>query len=249
MDERDYPTEAYYEGDGKLWWDRTASDGPRGATGAIPRVASYLTWNVLLDETFTTAQLRKVLGINDEHFQRRLRGLRELGWRYRTSKEDPSLGEECVLEQYGWWPGSDAPRPAKTAISDAVRREVFLRDGSRCVICGLAAGEAYEDGSRATMTLGHVKANALGGANAPENLRTECRRCNESVRWNTGSTTDPEAVVVAVRELPLADRRQLRSWIATGQRTRSRLDKVYDQVRLGGPEVQALVSEYLSSLS
>src|SRR5699024_10761930 len=102
MEQREYPPEAYCD-DGRLWWDRKFGDGPRGADGSVPRMASWLRWNVELNGRFTTRAMREALGVDHEHFQRRQRELREkLGWKYLSSKEEPSLGDECILLEYGW---------------------------------------------------------------------------------------------------------------------------------------------------
>lgn len=245
---RSYPPEAYCPLDNKLWWERGKDDGPVGACGSVPRMASWLRWNVELGQRFSTRELRTILGINDEHFQRRQRELRDLGWQYISAKEDPSLGEECELIAYGWWPGQ-GPRPRKSTISSKLRRQVFERDGSRCVICGRAAGETYEDGSHVVLTAGHVVAQSHGGLARLDNLQTECRRCNESARADTGTAADPRAVLESVKALKFVDRMELLGWLKRGSRTRSQLDHVYDDVRLGGPAVRQAVMLYLEQLS
>ncbi|MBW3068328.1 HNH endonuclease [Actinomyces sp. 594] len=241
-----YPPDAYAN-DGVLWWEQHDQKIVPGSKGSLPRMAAWLRWNVKPGQRFSTRELRSVLGIDQEHFQRRQRELREYGWRYLSAKEDPSLGEQCELLEYGWWPG-EGPRPRRQAISAKVRRQVFERDGGRCVICGRAAGEYYEDGSRVVLTAGHVVANAHGGSASLDNLRTECRKCNESARADTGTAADPKAIVEAVRSLKRADQRVLLEWIRRGQRSRSNLDHVYDRVRLSGPAAKKAVVEYLQEL-
>ncbi|WP_081610288.1 HNH endonuclease [Corynebacterium doosanense] len=244
---KDYPVEVYHPGAGKLWWELTKEDGVAGAWGVKPRMASWLRWNVGIGERFTTRQLREALGSDHEHFQRRQRELRDWGWKYLSSNEEPALGEDCILEKYGWWPGESTKAP-QTAISGKVRRLVFERDGGRCVLCGRAGGEPYEDGSVAVLTAGHVVPNALGGRSTLDNLRTECGRCNETARADTGSVADPGAVTQSVKALKKSERLELLEWIRRGQRSRTRLDHVYDDYRLGGPIVQDAVREYLESV-
>ncbi|WP_194785185.1 HNH endonuclease [Actinomyces haliotis] len=243
----DYPSSAVAP-DGKLWWDEHDQKIVPGTKGALPRMAAWLRWNVKPGERFSTRELRSVLGgMTQEHFQRRQRELRDYGWKYLSAKEDPSLGEECELLEYGWWPG-EGRRPGRSSISAKLRREVFERDGRRCVICGRAAGEEYEDGGRVVLTAGHVVANSHGGVASLDNLQTECRRCNESARADTGTPLDPAAVLEAVRNLKRAEKSTLLDWLSQGQRTRSKLDAVYDQVRLGGPQVRTAVVDYLMEL-
>ncbi|WP_165241830.1 HNH endonuclease [Corynebacterium lizhenjunii] len=240
--DQEYPVEAYAP-DGTLWWKSSI----RGATGAVPRMASWLRWNVELGGRFSTRQLRDTLDISNEHAQRRQRELRDYGWEYLSAKEEPSLGEECILEKYGWWPG-EGQRPKRDTISAKVRRQVIERDGGRCVLCGRAAGEKYEDGSVVVLTAGHIKANSHGGAASLDNLQTECRVCNEPARADTGSASEPEAGVEQVKNLKKADRLELLAWIRSGRRSRSNLDRAYDAYRLGGPLVQEAVRSYLEKV-
>ena len=53
-------------------------------------------------------------------------------------------------------------------IPEAVRREVFRRDGGRCAACG----------SDELLQFDHVIPVALGGASTPENLQLLCAPCN-----------------------------------------------------------------------
>ena len=73
---------------------------------------------------------------------------------------------------------SPARRPRKGGgydsswIRPTTRLAIYLRDGLGCVYC-------TEDWSRTDgMTLDHVIPRLLGGGNAPENLVSACRRCN-----------------------------------------------------------------------
>jgi hypothetical protein len=53
-------------------------------------------------------------------------------------------------------------------IPDAVRRQVFIRDGGRCVQCGADSPLHYD----------HILPFSRGGANTVENIRVLCQRCN-----------------------------------------------------------------------
>lgn len=63
-----------------------------------------------------------------------------------------------------------APIPAHIGanVLPSVRKEVFERDGHRCVKCG-----ATDD-----LTLDHIRPRSMGGNHDKTNLRTYCRRCN-----------------------------------------------------------------------
>lgn len=239
-----YPDDAYEPTTGKLWWEIQKADGIKGAWGVMPRMASWLRWNVEIGEYFTTRQLREALDTDHEHAQRRQRELRNNGWEYLSSKEEPSLGENCQLLKYGWWPGL-GPREKGDVINAKMRAMVFKRDGSRCVLCGRAAREKYEDNTTVTLTVGHIKPRSQGGRATLDNLRTECNRCNETLRADTGSIIDPWAVVESVKNLKKAERLELLTWIRQEHRSRTALDRIYDDVRLGGTAVENAVMEYL----
>jgi hypothetical protein len=60
--------------------------------------------------------------------------------------------------------------PRREAIPEDVRREVFRRDGGRCVACGSAELLQFD----------HVIPVALGGASTPANLQVLCAPCNRA---------------------------------------------------------------------
>lgn len=62
----------------------------------------------------------------------------------------------------------EAGGPRREPIPEAVRREVFRRDGGHCVNCG----------SDELLQFDHVIPVALGGASTPENLQLLCAPCN-----------------------------------------------------------------------
>lgn len=72
-------------------------------------------------------------------------------------------------------------RPRKTrgtkegAVSQAVRREVFERDGAQCTY---VSPDGERCPARSMLELDHVVPKALGGADVAENLRVRCRPHN-----------------------------------------------------------------------
>jgi 5-methylcytosine-specific restriction endonuclease McrA len=60
--------------------------------------------------------------------------------------------------------------PARKAIPDAIKAEVWKRDGGRCVECA----------SREQLNFDHVIPVALGGSNVPANLQILCSTCNSN---------------------------------------------------------------------
>ena len=71
--------------------------------------------------------------------------------------------------------GAGAGRSRARAIPAGVRRAVFERDGEQCTFVD-EAGERCPQ--RGHLELDHLEARALGGTNAPSNLRVRCRAHN-----------------------------------------------------------------------
>lgn len=59
------------------------------------------------------------------------------------------------------------------------RRNIFTRDGNRCMYCGLAGHKA------GGLELEHVIPKSRGGRNVWENLVASCRRCNQRKKDRT----------------------------------------------------------------
>jgi hypothetical protein len=243
-----YPAEAYAP-DGVLWWELTMAPDTRRPYGVERKLCAWLRFNKDIGDTFTTKEARLALGEpkrpnDDEHFQRRLRELRNRdGWDIPSRKYDSSLQpEQYRVDRYGWHPGSGQPRQEKSGVSDALRAEVLKRDGSRCVLCGIGNGEPFPDrpGRRARLQAGHALSGNFGGSADIRNLRTECDRCNEPIRSEGGKPESPEEIEVAARRLSNADRQRLADWIETGHRIRDATDLVYDRYRRIAPGDQEI---------
>lgn len=61
-------------------------------------------------------------------------------------------------------------RERREPIGEALRREIFRRDGGRCVACGSAELLQFD----------HVIPVAMGGATTAENLQLLCAPCNRA---------------------------------------------------------------------
>jgi hypothetical protein len=214
-DRSSYPPQAYAP-TGQLWWRLDTAPGSRRTYGAENKLASWLAFHVEVGDTFTMRQLRT------------------LGWILPSNKDDKTLPpNQYRLVERGWHPGL-GPRPRRAGvISSRVRNEVFARDGSRCTVCGVGDREPYpgEPGTAATLTIGHRLAQARGGGDHIDNLRTECSRCNEPLRHEGEAPDTWEDVHIQVRRLKESDRRDLLTWLQRGERSRSALDQVYDRAR------------------
>lgn len=235
-DAQAYPPDAYSD-DGVLWWALDTWPGKRRRFGDERKLAAWLAFNIEVGETFTMRQLRAELGDvvpNDaEHLNRRLRNLRPDGWSIPSNLDDGNLRiGEYRLEVIGWHPGIGEQRPGARGVSQGVRRRVFERDNRRCVICGVAGGEQYEDGAVAALTIGHRHPSARRGSSVDlTNLQTECRRCNQPARDEVALYESLADLLPELRTMNRAEKTKLESWLLEGRRTRDRTDEMYDRLR------------------
>lgn len=63
----------------------------------------------------------------------------------------------------------------RKSVSVAVKREVLQKTGNKCHMCGKRL-------TIRTVQIGHIKARALGGADAVKNYLPSCASCNRA-RW------------------------------------------------------------------
>ncbi|MFI7543753.1 HNH endonuclease [Actinoplanes sp. NPDC049599] len=245
-DNEDYPAEAFAEegrtGRQALWWELKVTPGkPNLLFGAEQKLAAWMAFNLDLGEHFTIRMLREALGSevvpNDqEHLNRRFRELRKDGWEFPSNKDDRSLPSATYrLDAKGWNPALGA-RPPRNVVSERTRRQVLDRDGWRCVICGIGPNEPYPDGfGTAYLTVGHIRSREAGGSSQDlNNLRTECKRCNEPVRNEMRVPQTPEELLPSVRNLTRPELERLLAWLEQGYRGRDRLDDLYDRARMMG---------------
>lgn len=231
-----------YAPNGLEWWKLTTEIGTRRRFGGEKRLAAWLQFEKNVGDTFTMRDLRAALGEDGapdtaEHLNRRLRELRKDDWQITSYKRDRHLPQGTYrLDAKGTrvWLGE---RNTRGGASEAVRAMVIRRDGGRCRICGVGSSEQYpnEPNSAAVMTVGHITPQERGGTNDPDNLRTECSRCNETVRDLVANPETYDEVVTAVRNLKANELRSLLTWMQNGQRARSKLDEAFDRARLLSP--------------
>ena len=209
--------------------------------GAEPKLAAWLRLNAKIGQVLTIKQLRKALETpggrpnTDEHFNRRFRNLRRYGWVVRSSQEEGDLKpNEYRLRKMGApiWLGKK--EYVQAAVSAKQRREVFDRDGNRCLLCGIGSGEPYPDepSKGARLTIGHFVADSLLGPGNPANLRTECSRCNEPVKEEARRSESALELWPKIRGLSRADKVQLLRWVENGYHERNKIDRLFDQIRV-----------------
>lgn len=248
-----YPDAAYASND-VLWWKLQKHVDSNRDYGAELKIASWLAFNVKVGDTVTMRDLRKALGDaipnDDEHLNRRLRELRKRdGWEILSNKDDGRLAVGAYrITKHGWHPGSGMPRAKSKGISASVRRRVLDRDHERCVICGIGTGEAYAENpnTRAVMTIGHIIPNDRGGSSSDlNNLRVECKMCNEPVRQEIRVPETLDEILPDVRKLKKVEAQKLMSWLSAGQRMRDSLDELYDRSRRLGPDQRSILEDKL----
>ncbi|GAA4361938.1 HNH endonuclease [Angustibacter luteus] len=233
-----YKTDGPESPDGTLWWHLKLTPGTKWQPyGGEKRLAAYLYFEAEVGDRFTMRELREGLGTDGvaddaEQLNRRLRALRPDDWIIRSYKDDHSLPPNTYrLEAVGTrvWLGERNPRDKVSKLTEKV---VIERDGRRCVVCGVGAGEEYpgEPGSFARMTIGHRVPGARRGGASPDDLQTECAHHNEAARDVLPDPEDFDEVLPAVRALKRAELRDVRNWMAAGRRSRSKLDLAYDRV-------------------
>lgn len=239
---------------GVEWWKPECLVGNR-KLGAERRIAAFLWFKLNVGDLFTMKLLRDELGDGEgaeaaEQLNRRLRSLRKDEWVLSSIKDDRTLPVDAYrLEKKGKkiWLGESR---INNAISQRTRRLVFERDGSRCVVCGIAGGEPYpgEPDSRAKLTVGHRLAQERSGSMDLENLRTECARCNEPLRHELRNPESLDEVLAEIRILRKSDLQLLLEWMQTGVRSRSKLDRVYDRARMLSPAERMQLITALESM-
>lgn len=240
-----------------MWWRLEKQPGTRREFGDERKIAAWLAFNVREGDTFTMRDLRRELGEparpnSAEHLNRRLRNLRPDGWIVFSYRDDASLPNDTYrLKRIGWHPGLGTARPGRGGVSAGMKRRVLERDHRRCVVCFVGGGEPYpgEPGTVAVLTVGHrVPGCRAGRAATLDELQAECQRCNETVRDEMPDPPELAEVRPAIKRLNRDERRTLLDWLSAGHRLRSRVDDVFDLVRLLTPDERARVKSDLQEM-
>ncbi|NUS74450.1 MAG: HNH endonuclease, partial [Corynebacteriales bacterium] len=161
-------------------------------------------------------------------------------WVIPSQRNEAALAnDEYRLESKGakLWIDSERAKHEKFAPSARVRRFVMDRDGSRCRICGVGVDEEYpgESGSKARLTIGHLipqeRLKSRGAKDDLDNWRTECSRCNETVRDEAPDPEQYDEVLAGLKRLTSKEAGALLNWMKKGERPRSKVDQAYDRAR------------------
>ena len=169
---------------------------------------------------------------------RRMRDLRELGWKIDNYKTDPRLQpDEYRLTEIGTRVDlgeqpKETPRPR---ISAARRREALDRAGSACQTCGMRANEPYPDEDQRAVLSVHIIDPTPPVDTELTNLRVECQRCNAGVRGGGTAMPAPEDVLRRASGLgSREEKRRLYRLMQSGRPERDEVDLIFGEwLRLG----------------
>lgn len=189
-------------------------------------------------EVFTKLQLIEgVPGV--AQVDRRMRDLRELGWRIDNYKTNPRLKpDEYLLAKIGIRIdlGEERQEPAKPRIPAARRREAIETADSLCQTCGISAGEPYPDDEtqRAVLSV-HLVDPAPPINTELSNLRVECQRCNAGLRGTGRALPTMEDVLARASRLGNRDdKRRLYRLMQSGRLERDEVELIFAEwLRLG----------------
>ncbi|MGI5455186.1 hypothetical protein ACQEWB_18795 [Streptomyces sp. CA-249302] len=220
--------------------------------GSMVRAALWLVTEVGEGNIFTKAQLREAFP-EVAQIDRRLRDLRDHGWRIDTSRDDPSLLQQeqrfVIRGADVWIPGKSKAPKHKASLTAAQRAKVLQDDNHLCRSCGIGAGEAYEDGGGIELAKLNVSRRKVlnSDGSVEHQLVTECKRCG------TGGGADREVDLGALLELVEAlaplEQRLFAKWIDADQRSFSPIEKVWGIYRTLPEESRAAVAQAIDDMT
>jgi hypothetical protein len=197
--------------------------------GTMKRIALWLVAEVGEGGIFTKAQLRDAFP-DASQADRRLRDLRDFGWKIDTNREDASLDaheQRFVARGIAVWEPGKATRPkADTPALNAVeRREVFNRDGNYCRSCGITPGQEYGAGTYETAQL-DIARRAIRREDGGEEIQfvTECKRCRIGGRAHE---VDLTRILVQVKQLGGIEQKMFAKWVRQRAREFSRAERLW----------------------
>ncbi|MFE5143260.1 hypothetical protein ACFRDV_37390 [Streptomyces fagopyri] len=197
--------------------------------GTMKRAALWLVQVVDEGNVFTKTELRDAFP-DVAQIDRRMRDLRDFGWKIDTKREDIDLdANEQRYVQRGeavWEPGRGT-RP-KTAITVNQRRELLAAYGHKCSSCGATPGDKYTD-SEITAQLDVAKREVrLPNGTKAQQYVVECNRCRVG---GIGSTYDVPALLSEAVSLPSLELDILKTWIKQDARTFSAVEDLWAKYR------------------
>lgn len=208
--------------------------------GTMKRAALWLVQVVGEGNSFTKEQLRDAFpGV--AQIDRRMRDLRDFGWKIDTNREDLTLEANeqrfAAMGEPVWVPGK-ATKKTSGSMTATQRRELLTRDGHMCRSCGIAGGQQYSGTyETAQLDVARRQVRRPDGSLVVQ-LVIECNRCRVGGRELIADLGD---VLTRVRRLSAFERQILGDWISTDQRAFSELESLWAAYRTLPPESRAEV--------
>ena len=146
-------------------------------------------------------------------YSRRLRELREEGWRISSNNDRADLTPgQYVLEEL---PPEDGYYSVSRAISKRVRAEALERNGYTCQMCGAGAGDVDEQNParKVRLHIGHIQDRSHGGTDALANLRALCSTCNQGAKNLVQEPPTWSWLLGRVRTAREDDQRRILEWL------------------------------------
>ncbi|MEW1686731.1 hypothetical protein ACIQOF_00900 [Streptomyces sp. NPDC091265] len=211
--------------------------------GTMKRAALWLVTVVGEDNTFTKEDVKNAFpGIAQA--DRRVRDLRDYGWKIATHREDALLGQHelrFVAQGQPVWERGKATKDS-SSITDTQRRRVLTADGNRCRSCGIAPGQVYADSfATAQIDIARRKVKLPNGTSAVQHI-AECNRCRVGGR---SLEADLGAVLESLSKLGGLQRQTLTDWVAADEREFSVVERLWADFRTLPAESRDKVREAL----
>ncbi|MFD9498974.1 hypothetical protein [Streptomyces sp. NPDC060035] len=211
--------------------------------GTMKRAALWLLTVVQEGGTFTKEDVKAAFpGISQA--DRRVRDLRDHGWKIDTHREDASLGQHelrfVAAGQHVWEPGKATK--SGSVLTDTQRRAVLTRDGNRCRSCGITPGQTYSGTfETAQIDIARRKVKLPSGTSSVQPI-AECNRCRVGGRTLEADLT---AVLEDVQKLGGLQLQTLKDWVSADEREFSVVERVWADIRTLPAEARDKVRETL----
>ncbi|MFC5170297.1 hypothetical protein [Streptomyces mutomycini] len=211
--------------------------------GTMKRAALWLVNVVQEGGTFTKEDVKGAFpGVSQA--DRRVRDLRDHGWKIDTHREDASLSQHqlrfVAAGQPVWEPGKATK--SSSVITDTQRRTTLTRDGNRCRSCGITPGQTYSGTfETAQIDIARRKVKLPNGTSSVQ-LIAECNRCRVGGRTLEADLAD---VLERVQKLGGLQLQTLKDWVSADEREFSVVERVWADYRTLPAEARDKVRESL----
>lgn len=197
--------------------------------GTMKRAALWLVTVVGEGSIFTKEELKSAFpGVSQ--VDRRVRELRDHGWKIDTHREDALLGQHeqrFVAQGQPVWIRGKGTR-ASSSLTETQRRRVLARDGHRCRSCGITPGQTYA-GTFETAQIDIARRSVkLPDGSTDVQPIAECNRCRVGGRF---LEADLEAVLDGISKLSGLNRQTIAGWVAADEREFSVVERLWSDIR------------------